>query len=179
MNKHYSIGVDIGGTKIAIGWMDSDGRLIKRFQFPTEIEKSPYEIAKYISNTIRAEEMNFTQIQSVGVGIAGQVDKSGFISFAPNLYWKDVPLQKFLKEMLSLPVKVINDVRAATYGEWLYGAGKGSADLICLFVGTGIGSGIVQRRPIPDRCNRLFWRSRPHGDRLEWAIMYMRKPRLF
>jgi glucokinase len=65
------------------------------------------------------------------------------VQFAPNLDWHDVPLQADLNESLDLPVTVMNDVRAATWGEWLHGAGQGCADLVCLFVGTGIGGGVV------------------------------------
>jgi glucokinase len=65
------------------------------------------------------------------------------VRFAPNLGWRDVPLRAELEKSLGLPVVVANDVRAATWGEWLYGAGQGMDDLICLFVGTGIGGGII------------------------------------
>jgi glucokinase len=82
--------------------------------------------------------------QGLGVGMAGQVDKdSGIVRFAPNLGWRNVPLRASLEEALGLPVVVSNDVRAATYGEWRYGAGQGVDDLVCLFVGTGVGGGIV------------------------------------
>jgi glucokinase len=81
---------------------------------------------------------------AVGVGVAGQVDaRSGVVYFAPNLGWREVPLQEELERALELPVIVTNDARAAAWGEWLYGAGQGGNDLVCLFVGTGIGGGMI------------------------------------
>ena len=63
--------------------------------------------------------------------------------YAPNLKWRNVPLKAKLEEKLKIPVVVTNDVRAATCGEWRYGSGKGVDDLIVLFVGTGIGGGVI------------------------------------
>jgi glucokinase len=81
---------------------------------------------------------------SLGIGVAGQIDSAGkTVHFAPNLNWHDVPLQAELQKELKLPVALLNDVRAATWGEWLFGAGKDCADMVCLFVGTGIGGSVV------------------------------------
>jgi glucokinase len=71
------------------------------------------------------------------------LDLTGNVLFSPNLKWKDVPLKKKLEKSLGLPVVVTNDVRAATIGEWHYGSGKGIEDLVVLFVGTGIGGGVI------------------------------------
>jgi glucokinase len=86
--------------------------------------------------------------------MAGQIEKyNGIVRFAPNLGWRNVPLGAMLEEALVLPVEVTNDVRAATYGEWLYGAGQGVDDLICLFVGTGVGGGIVSGGKLLEGCD--------------------------
>ena len=80
----------------------------------------------------------------MGVGVAGQIEAgAGLVHFAPNLDWHEVPLKAELEKALGLPVVVTNDVRAITWGEWLFGAGKGVDDLICMFVGTGIGGGVI------------------------------------
>ena len=80
----------------------------------------------------------------MGIGVAGQVRPTdGLVRFAPNLDWHDVALQKILCEDLDMPVRVINDVKAATLGEWRNGAGRGCDDLICVFVGTGVGGGVI------------------------------------
>jgi len=92
--------------------------------------------------------------RALGIGTAGQIEKdSGTVRLSPNLGWHNVPLQARLEEALALPVTVTNDVRAATYGEWLYGAGQGVADLVCLFIGTGVGGGVVSGGKLLEGCN--------------------------
>lgn len=141
----YYIGVDIGGTKIEIVLIDSQGRLVEVYREPTGAEgpsSTIHRIAKVVQQ-LQQKHAELT-IASVGVAIAGQViPHSGIVVFAPNLAWHDVPFQNELHNLLQLPVSVINDVRAATYAEWLFGHGAGVQDFICLFVGTGIGAGIV------------------------------------
>lgn len=81
--------------------------------------------------------------RAVGVGVAGQLDAHGTVLFAPNLRWRSVPLARRLAKATHLPVTALNDVKAATYGEWRFGAGRGAQNLVCIFVGTGIGGGII------------------------------------
>jgi glucokinase len=89
-----------------------------------------------------------------GSGSAGQIDpEHGMVRFAPNLGWHNVPFQSDLAGALGLPVVVTNDVRAATWGEWLHGAGKGCNDLVCLFIGTGIGGGVVSGGKMLSGCS--------------------------
>lgn len=140
---NLAIGIDLGGTKIDIGLVSDKGTLLDRKRIPTRVEDGPEKIVLEIANTIKevAGKQNY---DGVGIGIAGQIEnKSGKVLFAPNLGWKNFELQKTLSRLLKMDVKVTNDVRAATWGEWLYGAGTGATDLICLFVGTGIGGGVV------------------------------------
>jgi glucokinase len=93
-------------------------------------------------------------VLGVGVGVAGQVDSAaGVVLHAPNLEWNDVPLKARLEEAIDLPVFVINDVQAATYGEWICGAGRGAEDIVCLFVGTGIGGGVVSHGSLVRGCD--------------------------
>jgi glucokinase len=87
---------------------------------------------------------DLSEIRTVGVGVAGQVDAAaGVVRSAPNLKWTDFPLGEWLEQALGVPVVVENDVRAITWGVWRHGAGRGIDDLIVMFVGTGIGGGIV------------------------------------
>jgi glucokinase len=86
-----------------------------------------------------------TQFVAVGVGAAGQVNrKEGIVVDAPNLGVHDMALGSILGKQFGKPVGVGNDVEVAALGEYLYGAGKGYNNFVCVFVGTGIGSGIVQ-----------------------------------
>lgn len=147
MTSHdvWAVGVDLGGTKIEAAWIDSEGRLHERLRRPTNVQQGPAGIKKEIVElTQKLQELAGAPPAGVGIGLAGQIDPiDGAVAFAPNLYWRNVPFQSDLKEALKLPVIITNDVRAAAWGEWLYGAGAGCDDLVCLFVGTGIGGGVV------------------------------------
>ena len=78
------------------------------------------------------------------MGIAGQIDRrKGVLLTSPNLHWRNVELKAPLEAALGLDVLVTNDVAAATWGEWKFGAGRGEDDLVCVFVGTGVGAGVV------------------------------------
>lgn len=150
----YSIGVDLGGTKIAMALVDSEGRIEKSLLYSTNVDGGPDGVTRQItagvqdlldlSTILGAEKTSTGSVIGVGVGIAGQIEAdSGVVHFAPNLDWHQVPLKADLEKALNLPVVVINDVRAITWGEWLYGAGRGYDDLICMYVGTGVGGGVV------------------------------------
>jgi glucokinase len=142
----WAIGVDLGGTKVEVAVVDATGQILRRLQKPTDVKGGPDRIISEITqmvNTLKEEGPASAPV-GVGVGVAGQITAdTGVVRFSPNLNWHDVPLKENLKNFLDLPVVVINDVRAATWGEWLHGAGAEVEDLICLFIGTGIGGGVV------------------------------------
>jgi glucokinase len=141
----WAIGVDLGGSKVEVAQVSSAGQIRQRLRRPTGVKDGPAAVEAKIVAAIRELRTGVGAAPiGVGVGVAGQIDAaSGAVRFAPNLGWHDIPLQTDLQQALGLPVAVTNDVRAATWGEWLYGAGRGCDDLVCLFVGTGIGGGIV------------------------------------
>ncbi|MFN2243160.1 MAG: ROK family protein, partial [Anaerolineae bacterium] len=141
----WSVGVDLGGTKVEVAHVDADGHLQRRLRRPTDVKDGPKAVKLEIVDAVRElVEGAGSPPVGVGVGVAGQIEAgSGVVRFAPNLDWHDEPFQADLGEALGLPVVVTNDVRAAAWGEWLHGAGRGSDDLVCLFVGTGIGGGVV------------------------------------
>jgi glucokinase len=146
MTEHlWAMGVDLGGTKVEVAQVDAFGHLLQRVRRATDVKDGPGAIETEIRTAARELEASAgCPPAGVGVGVAGQIETStGIVRFAPNLGWRDVPLQADLAQALGLPVVVLNDVRAATWGEWLHGAGQGVNDLVCLFVGTGIGGGVV------------------------------------
>lgn len=145
MSRSYAIGVDLGGTKLEIALIDKQGRSFHAIKMPTHVTGGPKEIENDIVHTIdKLTEMAEGEIFGVGIGVPGQIEaETGIVRFAPNLKWENVPLKQNLMKRLKIPVAITNDVRAAAIGEWIYGAGEGSQDLVCLFVGTGIGSGII------------------------------------
>jgi len=141
----WTIGIDIGGTKIEIAAVDSDGNIIESILCYTNVKGGPQAIVSEIVTAIKKLQQTIsTPCKAVGIGMAGQIEaETGIVHFAPNLYWHDFPLKEKIESKLKLPVFVTNDVRAATWGEWLHGAGKNCNNLVCMFVGTGIGGGIV------------------------------------
>ena len=151
----WAIGVDLGGTKMEVAGVEADGKLRQKIRRPTQAERGPAAVKADLVAAIKTIKNSFGPLPvGVGVGVAGQIDSlKGTVRFAPNLGWEDEPFQEDLRQALGLPVVVTNDVRAATWGEWLHGAGQGCADLICLFVGTGIGGGVVSGGQMLSGCS--------------------------
>lgn len=152
--RPLTLGVDLGGTKIETALVDGSGRILAAHRRPTNPDGGPPAvIADIIECVGGCVGPSRQQVQALGIGVAGQVDAiSGSVRFAPNLDWHDVPLRAELETALGLPVAITNDVRAATWGEWLHGAGQGIDDLVVLFVGTGVGGGIVSGGRILEGC---------------------------
>lgn len=148
--KKYSIGIDLGGTKILIALVDRDtGEVLEHVKKKTKKDKGPKNIIRKmldgIDELIEKSGKTLDEISSIGVGAAGQIDrKNGIIIAAANLDCYDLNLKKILTEKFNLPVYVGNDVEIATIGEQKFGAGKDCKDFVCVFVGTGVGSAIVK-----------------------------------
>ncbi len=137
-----TVGVDVGGTKIAAGLVDERGQVIARERTESPAT-DPGEIVRTIGELVRALA-GTEQVEAVGVSAAGFVDKSrATVVFAPNLAWRDEPLKRLLEEEVDLPVVVENDANAAAWGEFTFGAGEDVDNLLMLTVGTGVGGGLV------------------------------------
>ena len=153
--SRWAIGIDLGGTKTLVARVDGGGKIGRMLRIPTNAAQGAAAVKKGLIEAIQDILKGSGRLPAgIGVGVAGQVDpESGAVKFSPNLGWHDEPFRKDLKKALGLPVMVTNDVRAATWGEWLYGAGKGCNDLLCLFVGTGIGGGVVSGGKVLTGCS--------------------------
>ncbi len=137
-----TVGVDVGGTKIAAGLVDEHGQVVARERTESPAT-DPKQIVRTIGELVRSLTGSET-VEAVGVSAAGFVDKArAMVVFAPNLAWRDEPLKRFLEEELELPVVVENDANAAAWGEFTFGAGEDVDDLLMLTVGTGVGGGLV------------------------------------
>ncbi len=146
--KKYSIGVDLGGTKILTGLVNTEtGQVITSVKKKTQkndSESIAERIIETIEKTICDSQIPIPDISSIGIGAAGQVDrKKGILVAAPNLGCFDLKLKEIIESQFKIPVFVGNDVEVATIGEIKFGSGIGYKNLICIFVGTGVGSGIV------------------------------------
>ena len=139
------LGIDLGGTKVATAIVDGRGRLSGASRRLVRARLGPEAVVEDIVACVKATfDASSDRPAAAGVGVAGQVDAStGAVHYAPNLRWKEFPLGRRLARRLSLPVSVINDVRAATLAEWVHGAGRGCSEVVGVFVGTGVGGGVV------------------------------------
>lgn len=144
-SEDLAVGVDLGATKVLVALVDHEGQVHRKLRLTTRVKDGPKAILEDVVEAIRDLRGNLSScLLGVGVGVAGQIDPTqGNVLFAPNLGWKNVPFQLDLSRALDLPVVMTNDVRAITWGEWLHGAGQGCNDLVCVFIGTGIGGGVV------------------------------------
>lgn len=137
-----TVGVDVGGTKVAAGVVDEHGTILAKTRRPTP-SVSPDDVEHTIADVV-AELRAEHDVEAVGIGAAGFIDADrSTVLFAPNLAWRDEPLRDDVAKLIGLPVVVENDANAAAWGEFRYGAGQGFDHLVCVTVGTGIGGGIV------------------------------------
>jgi glucokinase len=141
-----TIGVDVGGTKIAAGVVDDDGTVIETTRRDTP-DTDDHATGAAIVELIRDLGARH-EVGAVGIGLAGYIDRDrSTVRFAPNLspnvQWLDVPLGKRLSAAVDRPVVVENDANAAAWGEFVFGAGRDTEDFLLVTVGTGVGGGLV------------------------------------
>ncbi len=137
-----TVGVDIGGTKIAAAAVDEKGSVVARSRRDTP-EEHAAAILHTVAEMVR-ELAGSTEVGAVGVAAAGFVDSArASVVFAPNLPWRDEPLRDLLQAEVDLPVVIENDANAAAWGEFRFGAGREADDMVLVTIGTGIGGGVV------------------------------------
>jgi glucokinase len=138
-----AIGIDIGGTKIEglVVDVDREAEILDR-----RVVETPTTDAEEITHSIVAvarDLMDGREVGAIGVGAAGMVDLHGVMRFAPNIAWREFPLAERVERGVGLRVLVDNDANVAAWGEYRFGAGRGSTSMLLVAVGTGIGGGIV------------------------------------
>jgi glucokinase len=141
------IGIDLGGTNIAIGIVDDDAKIIVKGSTPTYNERSYQEIVKDMADLskelIEKAGLKIEDIKGIGVGSPGSVDaKNGVVVYANNLQFNNVPLREELNKYFDVPVAIENDANAAALGEYK-ATGVKSECFVAVTLGTGVGSGIV------------------------------------
>lgn len=147
--KKLRIGVDVGGTNIKIALVDTEGKISYSKTFPTRAEMG-YEytinsMKEAIATLLNETNNNKDTIEGIGFGFPGQIDyKNGVVKYSPNIPgWVEVPIAAEIEKEFYIQTRVDNDVRCAALGELNFGAGIGCENLICITVGTGIGSGLI------------------------------------
>ncbi len=139
-----SIGADIGGTKMNFAVVGEDGSLEDKFRIPTPAYVSRDEFMDILEKNIEFLSGKY-DVCGIGVGVPGLQDvEKGVAILAGNCpALHDTPVADILGEKFGIPAYIDNDVRVATLGEYWFGAGKGARTMICITLGTGIGSGII------------------------------------
>ncbi|HEX7462432.1 MAG TPA: ROK family glucokinase [Dermatophilaceae bacterium] len=147
MSGRLAIGIDIGGTKVAGGVVDTGGNITHRARRETpHRSKSPSVVEDTIVDVVD-ELMHIVgskTVAAVGIGAAGFVaaDRATVV-FAPHLSWRHEPLQETLQKRVAVPISVDNDANAAVWAEWKFGAAQGETHVMMITLGTGIGGGIL------------------------------------
>lgn len=142
------LGCDLGGTNLRAAVVDLEAGAVVRAVKRKLADRTPAAVAAEMASAVRealaGEGVALEAVEGVGVGVAGQVlGATGMVLVGPNLGWRDVPFGALLARELSRPVRIVNDLSAAAWGEASVGAARGARDAILVFVGSGIGSGLI------------------------------------
>ena len=146
MDKKYVVGVDLGGTKIYTALVNLDGEIVKEITVKTEAEKGEKSVMEKILNTIDnvLENIDLDEVRAIGVGSPGPLDvEKGLIVYTPNLPFKNFDIVGPIKEKYNIDTYLDNDANVATLSEFMFGAGKGSKNMVFVTVSTGIGGGAI------------------------------------
>lgn len=138
----HSIGIDIGGTKIAGALVDENGNILQESKVPSPADSADGLVAAVV-DLVQDLSLN-RSILGVGVAAAGFIDAAAAnVIYAPNLNWRNEPLKNRLQSKIDFPVVIENDANAAGWAEFRYGAGRGYKHMTMLTIGTGVGGAII------------------------------------
>jgi len=148
INMRYVIGVDLGGTNLRAGLVDTHGTILFDTKVDTNVEEGPQAIFGRMVTLIKTVQQQVPSggtVMGVGIGVPGPLDPfAGFVFAMPNIKgFENTPLRQMLSDATGLDIELGNDANAAAVGEWIFGAGKGLRDLVYITVSTGIGGGVI------------------------------------
>ena len=146
--NEWVVGVDLGGTNMQAIVVDPTNKIVGRKHARTEPQRGADDVidrlVEIVNDACREAGTSLTEIGAVGIAAAGAIDiPNGIILVAPNLHWENLPLLDRLREKIGRPVVLENDVNGAVWGEHHLGAGAGHGDVLGVWVGTGIGGGLI------------------------------------
>ncbi len=139
------LGIDIGGTNTAFGFVEESGNCVAESSFPTHAREPADVFVARLHEQVENLRKSFSRtLKGIGIGAPNGNYYRGTVENTPNLSWKGVvPLAAMVKKLYNVPVAITNDANAAALGEMKFGAAKGMKDFIVITLGTGLGSGIV------------------------------------
>lgn len=145
--KKYGFGVDIGGTTCKIGFFESTGTLIEKWEIKTNTENGGAsildDVAAAVEGKLQEKGIAKEEVQGIGVGVPGPVTGNGVVCKCVNLGWGVFNVEETLSEKTGLTIKAGNDANVAALGEMWQGGGKGYKDVVMVTLGTGVGGGII------------------------------------
>lgn len=145
--KKYAFGVDIGGTTIKMGFFETSGKMLDRWEIKTNTENHGADIledvARAIDNKLAQEGISKSEVHGVGIGVPGPVMSDGTVNGCVNLGWGVFNVAESLNGLTGLEVKAGNDANVAALGEMWQGGGKGHRNVVVVTLGTGVGGGII------------------------------------
>ncbi len=178
----FAIGVDLGGTNLRIAAVDERGTLLEKTTTGTQVARGRDFVIGEMCEAIRATAAKFSAstLAGIGIGVPGIIDMdTGMLRESPNLPgWHDYPVRDEIERRLGTKVILENDANSAALGEKWLGAARDYDDMLMLTLGTGVGGGIVLRRPRLARDARHGGRAGAHHGRARGAAMSLRQPRM-
>ncbi len=144
----YTIGIDLGGTNIAVGLVDENYKIVARDSTPTKIGRDYDEIVKDMGEVanklLKDNNVSLDEIKYVGIGAPGILDnEKGIATDNSNFHWVNYPIREKLQKYIDKPVYLGNDANVAAWAEYIGGCGKGTKNFLMLTLGTGVGGGII------------------------------------
>ena len=144
----YTIGIDLGGTNIAVGLVDENYKIVARDSAPTKIGRDYDEIVKDMGEVanklLKDNNVSLDEIKYVGIGAPGILDnEKGIATDNSNFHWVNYPIREKLQKYIDKPVYLGNDANVAAWAEYIGGCGKGTKNFLMLTLGTGVGGGII------------------------------------
>lgn len=150
--KHY-LGLDVGGTNMVAGVVDSHLRLIEKVSIPTRANKSVEiivsDMVKVTEEVIKKSHLSIEDFESWGIGMPSCINPKTHLLVHANCFgWKNIPIYDYLNGCLPLPINIENDANCAAFGEKIAGVGQNYDNMLMLTLGTGVGGGIIIDRKI-------------------------------
>lgn len=144
----YYVGIDLGGTNIAAGLVDGEGKIVYKESVPTRSERHYSEIVKDMADltlrVIKGAGVSLSDVKNIGIGSPGTPNcDEGILVFSGNLNFRNVPLRAEMQKYIDLPVLLDNDANCAALAEGVAGSAKGAKHSVTITLGTGIGGGVI------------------------------------
>ena len=143
----YVFGVDIGGTTVKMGFLDTQGNLLDKWEIPTRKENGGEnilpDVARAIEDKLARENISKDEVAGIGVGVPGPVSGDGVVHRAVNLGWGEFNVSEKLTSLTGIKSMAGNDANVAALGEMWKGGGQGYSDMVMVTLGTGVGGGII------------------------------------